>query len=384
MDSKKNILIIHPEGNIYNNPNLYEISRFINQEFELDILIPSLKINQQPEEFNIIKYNRFFNGIKKRVKKVIPYKILIALFKILYIKKNYDLIIGVDQIGLIDAYMLSIALNTPYGYISYEIFFKEECKSKFKNLELIASRRIKFAIVQDKIRAFHLSKENQIDISKMILIPVASSVINEYKKSYLLYDELNISRDKKILLLMGSISHFNCVNEVIETIEDFPKSWVIVLHNRYGNTKDVFTNLTNDTQVSNKIFFSSKTIESPDEMYKILHSADLGLALYCPTFEDIYTGNNIKYIGLSSGKISTYLQNGLPFIMWSNTIYGEKNKKFNFGHSIREIKEIPNLLKNFKTETLNQNCINYFKKEISFDNYKEKLLNVIKHEMSDL
>jgi hypothetical protein len=47
-------------------------------------------------------------------------------------------------------------------------------------------------------------------------------------------------------------------------------------------------------------------------MSEFIQSADLGFALYQPTYKTIWEGRNIKHIGLSSGKIATYLQHGVP------------------------------------------------------------------------
>jgi hypothetical protein len=47
-------------------------------------------------------------------------------------------------------------------------------------------------------------------------------------------------------------------------------------------------------------------------MDTFVQSADLGVALYCPTYENEWLGRNLAHIGLSSGKIASYLQNGVP------------------------------------------------------------------------
>ena len=71
MGSKKRILIIHPEGNIYNNPNLYEIIKLLNNKYKLELFLPNLDVVHSSLEFKqIIKiYNNIFNRIFNKVLK---------------------------------------------------------------------------------------------------------------------------------------------------------------------------------------------------------------------------------------------------------------------------------------------------------------------------
>jgi len=47
----------------------------------------------------------------------------------------------------------------------------------------------------------------------------------------------------------------------------------------------------------------------------LVRSADVGVAFYCAQPGSTYTQDNIRYIGLSSGKLAYYLQAGLPVIV---------------------------------------------------------------------
>lgn len=390
MDNKKKILIIHPEGNIYNNPNLYEVLRLLSQNYDMNILIPKLEINKTCISFKpyTIEYNKLFTKLKHKITNRFFYTLLTYCFDKLYIKKKYDLIIGVDRWGILDAYFLSKRSQIPYAHISYEIIFSKEVSTCFKNLEIEASKNVKFSVVQDPIRGEKLHDENGIDLNKMIYIPVASSFYKSYKKNYSLYKELNIPLDMKILIFVGSISEWSCIDDVLQEADLLPHDWVIVFHDRYGDAEKKIALLVAENRISynakNKIYFSYKIIDTNEEMHLLLHSADIGLALYCPDYKNMYTGNNLKYIGLASGKISTYLQNGLPIITFADSIYGEFTQTNDLGIAIDNISQLWENLHTFELDDLrNKRCLEFFKSKISFENYELPFLKRIEYSICD-
>lgn len=390
VDNKKKILIIHPEGNIYNNPNLYEILKLLSQSYSINILIPKLEINKTCMSFKpyTIEYNQLFTKLKHKITNRFFYTLLTYCFEKLYIKKKYDLIIGVDRWGILDAYFLSKRSQIPYAHISYEIFFSKEVSTRFKNLEIEASQNVKFSVVQDPIRGKKLHEENGIDLNKMIYIPVASSFYKSYIKNYSLYKELNIPLDSKILIFVGSISEWSCIDEVLKDVDLLPHEWVIVFHDRYGDAEKKIELLVAENRISydakNKIYFSHKTIHTNEEMYLLLHSADIGLALYCPDYKNMYTGDNLKFIGLASGKISTYLQNGLPIITFTDSIYGSFIKTNDLGIVINTISQLWEFLRIFEPDDMrNKKCLEFFKRKISFENYASPFLKQIEYAISD-
>jgi len=371
---KSRLLIIHPEGNIFNNPNLYSIIQLYSQHYNLDVLIPRIKENKDLEfnieDLNIIEYASIYSELN-----LLSNKDFIDSFFYEYIKKNYDIVIGVDRLGLILAYLISNIQNIPYGSISYEIFFKHETSYGFKDIEIIASKNVSFVVIQDSERARQLSNENKIPLKKMIYIPVASSIRKKYTKTTFFHEEFKLGKNIKILLFMGSISKWSCIDKILSISGSLPKDWVIVFHDRYGDSKNKVSQITNIDKMQN-VYFSNMQVNTTETMYKLVHNADIGLALYCPDFSSIYTGDNLKYIGFASGKISTYLQNGLPVITTKNDILSKKLSNCKAGFTINNMDEIIPILEGYRRNTLNNNAIDFFDKYLNFDNYKTGLLEL--------
>ena len=386
--SKTKILIVHPEGNMLNNPNLLQIFLTLNEEYESHVLLPKLKILQHHKTVNgkLIIYPKLINILANIFQVGVVLKIIAGYLKIFYLEDKYDLIIGVDRLGLIWADCFSKGFKSPYALISYEIFFRRETSKLFKLPEIKASKGISFAVVQDDKRAEKLSEENKINKEKLIKIPVTSSFSKPYTKNMSLYHELGIPLDKKILIFIGSVAKWACIDKTLPQLSRFPDSWVLVLHDRYGKVRSKINSMLvelnlDPTSISEKLYYSNLKLPTTEDMHHLLHSADLGLCTYCPTYSDMYTGDNLKYIGLASGKFMTYLQHGLPIVTISGSQMGEIVKNNRLGFTLDKIQELPDCLTNYdssEAQSMHKDCYDYFNREFSFSLFKERLLSKVR------
>ena len=388
----KKVLVVHPEGNILNNPNLLQIFLALNEKYESHVLLPRLKILQHHKTVNgkLIIYPKFINILANIFQVSVALKIIAGYLNLFYLKEKYDLIIGVDRLGLIWADCFSKSFKSPCALISYEIFFLKETSKLFKMPEIEASKRVSFAIVQDDKRAEKLSEENKIDKKKLIQIPVVSSFSKPYKKSMSLYHKLGIPLDKKILIFIGTVAKWSCIDKILSQLVRFPDSWVLVLHDRYGEIKSKVNSMLKDINlnpisISERLYYSTLKLSTTEDMHYLLHSADLGICAYCPTYSNMYTGNNLQYIGLASGKAMTYLQHGLPIVTIAGSQIGEIVKKNRLGFTLEKIEELPNCLACYdssETQFLHQRCYDYFNRTLSFDLFKEKFINSVESSIS--
>lgn len=102
MDTKKKILIIHPEGNIFNNPNLLAIANYLSDDFDVDVLMPQFLYTNE-SKFEMIVYKPIWNKIKNRINYFLLYKLLF-IFLALDIQKSMILflaLIGLASLMLI-------------------------------------------------------------------------------------------------------------------------------------------------------------------------------------------------------------------------------------------------------------------------------------------
>jgi glycosyltransferase involved in cell wall biosynthesis len=374
------ILIIHPEGNINNNPNLTGIVKILAEHnYWIDIISP-----KRPEIYqhfqsqnaqlqlidagNISSTDGFVFLANKRFDSSNELKN--------YIRDDidhYDLIIGIDR-GIIEASLIAKVKKVPYGLISYEIFFAEEAGKKFKAKEIEACKDLAFAVCQGYPRSENLAIENEISHEKIIDIPVCGLKTNQYKKDDYLYNHLQIDRGKKIVLYIGSIDKWTMADFIIDNFKAWPEEWVLVIHNRYGLDPKTLQYYERYKNLKN-ICFSNEPVTNPDELHRFIRSADLGVALYQPQYGNIWTGKNIQLIGMSSGKIASFIQHGVPVIVNEIGVMADYVRKYKLGLVINN-----SLRPNFNDQDLllwQNNCFEFSKQKLDLTLHMKVLLKYI-------
>ena len=314
------ILIIHPEGNISNNPNLFGIVEILcEKNYSVHIYSPKREnVYQQSPCAGATLFlhppgPEFLTAGLVTTTGENPAEYEPQIRTLNASRGPYDLVVGVDR-GIIEAFRYAKTLNIPCGLISYEIFFTEEAGEAFKRPEREACRSIDFAVCQDDVRAGCLSIENGIPRERIIHIPVAGRGCRAGEKGRYLYDALQIDRSKKIALFMGSIAPWSMAGFIMESAAGWSDDWVLVVHSRYGRD-GILSGYMEKFKHCDRIRFSLNPVADPNGMARIIHCADVGIALYKPQYASIWDGNNLKYMGMSSGKISTFLQHGTPVVV---------------------------------------------------------------------
>ncbi|AEF99616.1 family 2 glycosyl transferase [Methylomonas methanica] len=388
MNSIKRVLLIHTDGNTFNNPTLKCVVDLL-LEHQVNVTI------RYPQNFALMPKMQGvlllpFGKVYAKLKNVIFNKLcwgciswLSVWFENTFIYDNYDLIIGVDRQGLIEAGFLNRMTSTPFVYFSFEIMFESETSARYKFSERQAAKYAKQWFVQDELRATHLQKENGLNPAKKTIVPLASSGSAETSTNRL-RDRLGVSPEKKVAIAMGSISNWSMAYEIISSVTNWPDDWVLVVHDRYGRTEIELERLGYDVGeiFSEKIYLSNQSTILVDDMAEILAGVSAGLAFYRPDYCCPYTGKNLEYLGLASGKISTFLRYGIPVIMNEIGSYSDLAKEFGFGLVAEEAADIAHLLPLFIDSSWSNNANRYYKVYLDFENYKHlvwgKLLDVKK------
>ena len=377
-----NILIIETTGYTINNPNLIGVINILEKNnFNITLLTVKRNFNQSLKNNNVktLFVNLFAERIlEKLCNYFLPTRLIKFLFNYSRIEK-FDFIIGVDTYGVIFSNIISKKYNTPVVFLSYEIFFKNEVGAFLKNLEIQACSNILAAVSQDSERKEKLSIENEININNIINIPVSNSGYVGRKKSSYLNKKYNIPITNKIVILAGSIDKWTMTDEILSTLDLWPKDWVLFLHNRNLNKK--IKKKYKRFLSSNKLIISNETIKYTDELNLLYDSSDLGIAFYKPTYESYYLGDNIKYLGMSSGKINNYIQFGLPVLINNFGKYSDTINNHKVGYSVDCVNDIPNVLKKVSKKSLTSysaNCELFFNEFLDLNITIKPLLEIFK------
>jgi glycosyltransferase involved in cell wall biosynthesis len=312
----KRILLIHPEGNINNNPNLSGLAEILcDAGFDLHIVSPRIpNLCQRPPAPGVTMH--LFDGLSQShiTGRVFADSTGSAPTPSPFVERfgPFDLVVGIDR-GVIEASRVARAYTIPHALISYEIFFRDEAGVDFKRPEIDACRDLAFAVCQDTVRARNLSQENGVSPGRMILIPVSGRGVRPGPKTNYLHERFGIPSEYRIALFAGSVTEMCGISAILQQAAGWSDGWALVIHNRYGLTPGARPYYDACLRMRN-VYFSAEPSDTIDGMSRILHSADIGLAFYRTVAGSIYTGKNVGEIGMSSGKIATYLQHGLPVV----------------------------------------------------------------------
>lgn len=360
----KKICIIHPEGNINNNPNLTGIVEILCEKgYDVDIYSPK---NSAICQFSPCSNSLLILEDLHDTEQFID-------IQCQKVSKAYDFIIGVDRLGVVDAAKLSEVLCVPYGMISYEFAPESNDDCVLINTELKTLKKSAFIIISDKSRSEILSN-GKLDYTKFIYIPVAGRALKlaDNKSSYL-HDKFSIPYEKKIALVIGGICSGTMIPELIRDTVNWPEDWVLLLHGRYGRYM-VDANIIEEGQKSDRVYFSFDPIEKFSEMNNLLHSSDLGIGLYKDHFIETHAANkNIRFMGLSSGKTSTYLQHELPVLISDWKPMSALIKEYKCGFVIKNINQIRDALMNY-SDKMRQGAGRLFEEKLDLNKTISPLL----------
>jgi hypothetical protein len=374
----KKVLIIHPEGNSFNNPSAKAIIDMLCDK-GVEVTMRYQKGDAPTPKYRSVimhPWGRTWGRVKRLAFDFLCSKWLALI--IVWLDRNkisddYDLIIGIDRQGLIEAYCLHVATGIPYIFWSFEIMFASETSISFKRLEIEASRFPSLWYAQDKLRVKMLISENLLKPTNGRQVPVASSGIAEIS-SVRVRDLLGIPEEKKVAILIGSLADWTMSRDIIFSVQFWPDDWCLIIHERYAKTEDFFEKLPQQIKKmrNKKIYVSNHAVDCVDKMGDVLNGCTAGIAFYKPINSSPYTGRNLACLGLASGKISTFLRYGLPVVTNEIGEYTILIRESNAGLILnKEKSDLHQLLNHVDYEVMSANAKKLFHSRLDFKIYEE-------------
>ena len=385
------IMLIHPEGNISNNPNLWGIVDILcNNGYLVDIYSPGesripASTPHSLATFISIPRKEDRTGYPADFFFLLPpgcIKNSGALQN--YITKelpSYTLVIGVD-LGIVEAALVAAQQGVPHALISYELYFADEVPSWQKQMEIEASRNLLFAIAQDDLRAADLSLENGIPLERIVKIPVAGRGVKHISRNYRIHQHFSLPQDQKILLYMGEITaRWTGIGELLRGLHAWPDDWSLLIHHRYGlYPPDVHEVVARFPQ--NRLLISPFGPLDFSELGGLIRACDVGCAFYVPYYHKDYPtdGKNLEHVGLASGKIATYLQHGLPIVVNEIGEMSRHVRQFGLGWVVDIVTDTGRVLAGMCRSNLEQSGLNaeqFFANHLDLDKTITPLLSLV-------
>ena len=298
-------------------------------------------------------------------------------------------IVGVDPAGLMEAAKLNRFVGAESAYYSLELLLSGEARLPseiaLKARERALSKQCAFVVIQDEARAKLLADDNDLPLSRFVLAPNASRGPARRAPSRYWHREFGLSSGTRVLLHTGSVYPWTGIESIVDAAAKIPDDWVLVIHtrDRPNESPEMLSSASyleklREMGSPSKVFFS--VTPAPRLEYRnLLDGADLGIAFYVPTPGDIYTQENIRTIGLSSGKTSAYLWAGLPVIVNSATTLGSLVAAADVGISVDDASEIPSAVRRLADnyQPTSARAVEFFNAQLDFRHGLARILERI-------
>ena len=337
-------------GDDFTNPTLIAFFKILLKKRVSVVLFSGKQVMDLPEDLNGIKVIQLneYRGIGYTRLPRRPYYIYRTIRSFYEIKRllgdtHGQIVIGIDPPGLIMAHQVSKLLNKPkLGYFSFEIFFWDELQTRdhyrLKRREVKASRELNFCLIQDPLREDLLRKENKFNSKcHFFHIPVSPIKDNE------IINQIAMSQDQLKIILPGAVTDRNGYDHMLGIMEsNWNNKYYVEFHSpRKVESSNTYVQRIKYLQSKGlPVYFHDEPFVNARDYWDYLCQFDVGLSLYIPNDgRTLHGGRNVKYMGLSSGRFSTYMMLGIPTITTENEILKQLNVKYPFGKVIKNIKQ---------------------------------------------
>lgn len=285
-------------------------------------------------------------------------------------------LLAIDRAVMAGAY-LSGKLGAPLGLLSFEITFAHETSDGFKAPEIGACKGIEFAVCQDEVRASLLCRENRIAQEKVLYVPVAGrreEVVQEKKR--LFHEWFSIPEEHFVVLFAGTFADWSMAEALVEAAsQTWPEHWHLVMHNRSGQARQFLESMGSRCD-SQRVHGTEHAVAGKAEFAAMGLSADAGVAMYRATGgagKNMFLGDNTRYMGRASGKISRYLQWGLPLVVNPIGVMAEETRRHRLGIVAEEpadiAEKLPELEGLVRDSSTAQRCRDYFEQNLCLDRF---------------
>ena len=276
---------------------------------------------------------------------------------------KYQCIFGLGQVGIYLAGLMSRKSRSPYIYINDEFpsSYPTSAQHYWHRRERQAVADSTLIIVPDEQRIKTLSDEMSLKDAdvQFAVLPNAVDVSNENIQINW-HDRLGLPPDSIPFLHAGSVSDWAQVPEILSSITYWPENAVLVINSRTPVSESYKTQLSH-LLVKNRVFWSERPLRE-QELNSLVKYCAGSFALY----RDL--GDNIKYIGWSSGKLLRSIMCGRPVIAsrLPSLDFVEKNE---LGRLVTHPSEIPEAVSDLinRSAAYGSNCKAYADNEINFD-----------------
>lgn len=328
------IALIYPSGHLFQTPCLVSLAEQLGRTCAVDLFtmensdlareeIPNVSIRYYPQKLH---------GVWEAYSvKLIGYTSWL-LWNLS--KDRHDRYILLGERALITALFIKLMFRGRIDYNCLELYFREGFASPLRYriylcLKQLIVKCVDKLVIQDKRRARLFLALTPGDVSTVIFpnIPAERPMVEPATPTAVSGD----SGGTRVLYAGSVFASWAKLAELVDVADHFPPGSRLIIHARMNVHDD---NLRRASIKDNVIVSNSPLTTSEYEV--LLRSIHIGLAFY-----ETGANRNMKYVGLSSGKILHYLKAGKPIIVNRLPYWGTVISRSGIGVSVNSVDEIP-------------------------------------------
>ena len=327
----KKVLILNPLGFYDATPCIVSIISYLKESgYEIDMI--SIK-DTGVLDLNVNFLHLFSSNSKKisiKLGKIIfPFFLILRCFG-----KSYNSIIVIDNWGLIYS-LLCRTKKTKLIYLVLHIFSLSSAVAR-KNILAFVTKMIETAaissvdaiLIQDEQRKKSFISQNKSSQSKnFFILPNTHRGSVNFKKSTFYQDLFKVSNETKFVIMAGTIEKWSFPEFLIDATNEQskPSIYKSIIQSRQSRSEQDNYIGTLTEMSKEDVFFCLNPIDIKD-LDVAISSSHIGCAFY-----QAETDYNHSVLGFASGKMLSYLKNGIPIIMFNSSGVSELVNKYKCG-----------------------------------------------------
>lgn len=334
--------LIFPSGHFFNTPCVPNLALSLaNTGWEVDVfLVQNTAAPPGQLDHPRLRLHFFPAEIHRAQEPVAGLTVAFAAWLLPQLRARQSILVAVGVRGLFVTGILARTLGEPFIYNSLEIYadpkFRRGRRRVFKWVESMLNRRASFTIIQDEERAEILSRVNGLGIQDCLIfpnapLPAGNEEPMEVEKSAGAIVAATEARadGRRILSYSGSLAEWGNVGALPGIANGLPDPWLLIVQSRMRATAGEIP-----PGLSDRFRVNAEPLTVAD-YHRFVRLSDVGLAWYDPS------DPNLRYVGLSSGKIAQYWALGKPVIVNRLPLFEDVLPEFRCGVTVDSPEEIP-------------------------------------------
>lgn len=343
------IFVIHPVGQIFNIPCVPNIADVAGRDGTCKVHFIGIRNLKAPEGTfgpGISTVSWYPETTQARNE---PLRVWLfgytAFARMVIGSSRPGVLLAVGLRGLIVGWLLHLITGMPLSYYSLEFYPGPSLKRRvLRSFERFCLKAVRLLIMHDLKRLSVYEQFMGTRVANTAFFPNEPLYAEPSDASHRAVEaKLGIDRSRKYILYSGGLYSEFPARACVDIVEQLGSGWALILQSHDGHMGLDTDERFQAAVVRGDIILNTKPL-AVDEYCALVKMVRIGLAVYS-TADD-----NMKYVGLSSGKVGMYWRAGIPVILNKLPFYDTVCPAERSGATFTDLDEIPTLVRQIDSQ----------------------------------